>query len=76
MAELLEAWTDSGVNRVEKNLSTSIVPKLNNNVNENDKTEVQNIEEKQATYLEQPKVDKVEKYQVSVSTKKHKNWQS
>ena len=66
MAELLEAWTDSRVNRVEKMLSTSIAPELDNDVNENEKPEVQNAEEEQATVLEQPKVDKVEKDQASV----------
>ena len=47
-------------------LSTSIAPELDNDVNENEKPEVQNAEEEQATVLEQPKVDKVEKDQASV----------
>ena len=38
--------------------STSIGTKLDNDVNENKKPEVQNAEEEQATELEQPKVDK------------------
>ena len=54
-------------------LSTSIAPELDNDVNENEKPEVQNAEEEQATVLEQPKVDKVEKDQASVPEKKHKN---
>ena len=46
--------------------STSIVPELDNDLNEIEKPEVQNAEEEQATVLEQPKVDKVEKDQASV----------
>ena len=58
---------------VEKMSSTSIFPELNKGVNQNEKPEVQNDEEEQATVLEQPKFDKIEKYQASVPYKKHKN---
>ena len=46
--------------------STSIVPDLDNDVNEIEKPEVQNAKKEQATVLEQPKFDKVEKDQASV----------
>ena len=39
-------------------LSTSIGAKLDNDVNENEKIEVQNAEEEQATEMEQSKFDK------------------
>ena len=54
-------------------LSTSISTKLDNNVHENQKPGVQNVEEDQGPELEQPKVDKVEKDQACVPSNKHKN---
>ena len=38
-------------------LLTSIVPELDNDENENEKPTVKNVEEEQATVLEQPKFD-------------------
>ena len=46
--------------------STSIIPELDNDVNEIEKPEGHNAEEEQATVLEQPKFDKFEKDQASV----------
>ena len=60
MVECLEVWTDSGVNREEKILSTAIVPGLDNDENKNEERKVQNVEEEQGTVLEQPKFDEVE----------------
>ena len=51
---------------VEKMSSTLIVPELDNNINQNEKPEVQNAEEEQATVLVKQKFDKVEKDQASV----------
>ena len=53
--------------------STPIGTKLDNDVNENEKPKVKNVEEEKATDLEQQKIDKVEKYQASVYSKKYKN---
>ena len=47
--------------------STSIGPELDNDENEIGKPEVKIFEEEQATFMEQPKVDQVERYQASVS---------
>ena len=58
---------------VEKMSSTLIVPELDNNINQNEKPEVQNAEEEQATVLVKQKFDKVEKDQASVPSKKRKN---
>ena len=44
MASLLEVWTDPGVNRAEKMLSTSIGPDLDNDENEIEIFEVKNVE--------------------------------
>ena len=62
MAELLEAWTDSGVNRVKNTSLTLIIPKLYNNENEMEKPEVDNVEKEQSSVLEKPKNDEVEEY--------------
>ena len=40
--------------------STSIVPKLDNDENEMEKPEFENVEDEQASVLEQPKVNEVE----------------
>ena len=62
MAELLEAWTDSGVNRVKNTSLTLIIPKLYNDENEMEKPEVDNVEKEQSSVLEKPKNDEVEEY--------------
>ena len=43
LAELLEAWPDSGVHRADKMSSTSIGLKLDNNENEMEKPDVENV---------------------------------
>ena len=53
--------------------STSIGPELNKNENEMEKYEIESVEEEQASVLEQPKVDEVQKYQASIPSNKHKN---
>ena len=53
--------------------STTIVPKLLKNKNEMKETEVENVEEEQASVLEQQKVDEVEEYQTSFHSRKQKN---
>ena len=54
-------------------LSTSIGPDLDKDENEIEKPEVKNVEEEQATLLEQLKFYEVKKYQASVSSNKNKN---
>ena len=56
MAALSEALTDSVVNRAENMVSTAIGPELDNDENEIENPEILNVEEEQATVLEQPKV--------------------
>ena len=56
---LLEAWNDYGFNKTDKMSSTLIGTKLDNDKNEMEKPEVDNVEEKQSSVLEQPKVDEV-----------------
>ena len=72
MTELLEAWTDSEVNRAEIILSTLIGPNLDNNDNKMENLEFDNVEEHQASVLEKPKVDEFEEDQASDILKKKK----
>ena len=44
MAELLEAWSDSGVKREYNMLSNLIGPKLENDENEMEESKVNNVE--------------------------------
>ena len=70
MSSLLEAWTDSGVNRSDNMLSSLICADFYNDENEMEKPEVDNVEEYQTSVMKKPKVDEVEEYQASVTLKK------